>query len=116
MVCCKSAKDNVMECMWCEARLHATCAKISEELCIFIGNTTNHVVFLCSPCYQTLPIAFKYYDGFSNIDSRITNIEKLFNEKQSAGSQISTDTQQFANQHKEISNRISDLTSRTSFF
>ena len=110
MVCCKPAKDNVMECMWCEARLHGTCAKISEELCILIGNTTNHDV-LCSPCYQTLPIVFNCYDGFSNIDSRVTNIEKLFNEKQTAGSQISMDTQRFVSQHKELSNQISDLTS-----
>jgi len=35
------------------------------------------------------PIAFKFYDGFANIDSRVTNIENLFNEKQSAGDQIS---------------------------
>jgi len=83
-----------------------TCAKISEELCILIGNTTNHTVFLCSPCLQAIPIAFKYYDVFSNFDSRVSNIEKLFIEKQSSNDQLNTiskEAQKFSDQHKELS-------------
>lgn len=110
VICCKPATENVMECMWCEARLHATCAKISDDLCILIGNNTNHIVFLCSPCFEALPTAFHFYDGFSDLDSRVSNIEELL-EKQSSDDQ-SEEVQQFTSQHKELSNQISDLTSR----
>jgi len=115
VICTKPATENVLECTWCEARLHAACAKLSEELCILVGNATKHIVFLCSPCLQALPIAFKYYDGFSNFDSRISNIEKLLSEEQSFDNQLDTvskDVQQFSNQYKELSNQIHDLTSR----
>ena len=115
VVCYKPATDNVLECVWCEARLHASCAKLSEELCTIIGNITNHIVFLCSPCLQALPIAFKYYDGFSNFDSRVSSIEKLLNESQSSDNQLNTvskEVQQFSKHHQDLSNQISDLTSR----
>jgi len=111
----KLAADNVVKCLWCKAHLHATCAKISEELCILIGNTTNDIVFLCSPCLQALPIAFKYYDGISNFDPRVSNIKKLFSEKHSSNDQLNTmskEVQKFSDQHKELSHQISDLTSR----
>jgi len=45
IICCKPATDNVMECVWCESRLHAACAKLSEEQCILIGNASNNIVY-----------------------------------------------------------------------
>ena len=98
--------------MWCEARLHASCAKLSEELCILVGNAHNHIVFLCTPCLQALPTAFKYYDGFSNFDTRVSAIEKMFNETQNPGNQMCKEFQQFSMQHQDLSKQISDLTSR----
>jgi len=50
IVCYKLATDNVLECVWYKASLHVSCAKLSEELCILVGNAHSHIVFLCTPC------------------------------------------------------------------
>ena len=75
VVCCNPVTDGAMECIWCEARLHVKCAKFCEELCL-IGNATRNVVFFCNPCLETLPDAFKSYDGFTLVDCRVSTIEK----------------------------------------
>jgi len=74
--CCKLVTDNVLECIWCKACLQASCAMLSEEVCILVGNVCSHIVFLCTPCLWALPTAFKYYDGFSNFDTRVSPIKK----------------------------------------
>ena len=83
-LCCNPATDSVIECLWCEARLHAKCAKLSEEQCILIGNATRNVVFFCTPCLEALPEAFKSYDGFSLVDSRVSTIEKSISDMQTS--------------------------------
>ena len=65
-----------MECVWCEARLHAKCAKLSDEQCILIGNASRNIVFFCTSCLEVLPGAFKSYDIYSLVDSRVSNVEK----------------------------------------
>ena len=76
IVCNTSATECVMECVWCEARLHAKCAKISDEQCILIGNASRNVVFFCSECLEALPTAFRSYDLCSFVDSGNSSIEK----------------------------------------
>ena len=76
LVCLNPATDSVMECVWCEARLHAKCAKLSEEQCILIGNASRNIVFFCTPCLEALPEALKSFDGFTVVDSRVSTIEK----------------------------------------
>jgi len=76
IVCCNTATDNVMECVWCKARVHAKCAKLSEEQCILIGNASRNVVFFCTPCLEALPEALRSFDGFTIVDSRYSTVEK----------------------------------------
>jgi len=80
VVCNAPATENVMECVWCEARLHAKCAKISDEQCILIGNASRNVVFLCTSCLEVLPEAFRSYDIYSLVDSRVSSVEKAISE------------------------------------
>jgi len=84
LVCCNPATDNVMEYVWCEARLHAKCAKLSEEQCILIGNASRYVVFFCTPCSEALPEALKLFDSFTLMDSRVCNIEKAISNMQTS--------------------------------
>ena len=76
MVCRTPATENVLECVWCEARLHAKCAKLSDEQCILIGNASRNVVFFCTNCLEVLPEAFRSYDICSLVDSRVSSVEK----------------------------------------
>ena len=76
IVCNTPATECVMECIWCEARLHAKCAKLSDEQCILIGNASRNVVFFCSDCLEVLPTAFKSYDICSFVDAGNSSIEK----------------------------------------
>ena len=84
IICCKPATDNVMECVWCDARLHASCIKLSEEQCVLIGNASSNVLFFCTPCLQALPVAFQSYEGFLMVDARISTIEKSISESQTS--------------------------------
>jgi len=82
LVCCNPATGNVMKCVWCEARLHTKCAKLSEEQCILIGNASRNVVFFCTPCLEALPEALKSFDDFTLVDSRVSTIVKAISNMQ----------------------------------
>ena len=70
LICAKPAADNILECVWCERHQHASCSKLSNEQCKVIANlTSSNIVFLCSSCIQVFPVALKYYDSRSVIDS-----------------------------------------------
>lgn len=84
IVCDSPATENVMECVWCEARLHAKCAKLSDEQCILIGNASRNIVFFCTSCLEILPEAFKSYNIYSLVDSRVSNVEKSINDVHSS--------------------------------
>ena len=56
-----------------KARLHAKCAKPSDEKCILIGNASRNIVFFCTSCLEVLPETF---DIYSLVDSRVSNVEK----------------------------------------
>ena len=114
VVCLEPATDDVLECIWCDGRVHAKCVKISEEQSSVLGNVTN-IVFFCNVCLHTLPTALKYYDDLSPMDSRITNVEKSIAEIQSTGNQLNTvskEVEQFSKQHHEVADQISNLTAR----
>ena len=115
MVCCEPANDDVLECTWCEGRLHGKCVKLSKEQCIILGNTIRNVVFFCTPCLETLPTALKFHDGLSSMNSRVTSIENSINETQHTENHLSTvseEVKQFSKQHHEVVSQMSDLTAR----
>lgn len=102
-----------MECIWCEARLHASCIKMSEEQCILIGNASNNIVFFCSPCLQALPVAFQSYEGFSLVDERISTIEKSISESQTLALQgLKTELTTLQTITSNLATRIKDLCSQ----
>jgi len=111
LICSEEATENVLECLWCDGRVHGKCVKISEEQIILLGNARN-VVFFCNTCLNTLPTALKYFEDLSPIDSRITNVEKSITEIQSTGNQTNKEFQQFSKQNQEVANQISNLTTR----
>ena len=49
VVCNNPETDSILECVWCEARLHSKCVKLSDEQCILIENATRNVVFFSTP-------------------------------------------------------------------
>lgn len=114
VICCEAATDDVLECVWCDGRVHAKCVKMSEEQSIIIGNA-NNIVFFCNACLNTLPLALKCYDDWASISSRITIVEESFIELQKTGNQLTTvnnDFKKLSEQQKEVANQISDLTDR----
>ena len=82
LICCESASENVLECIWCEGRQHAQCSKISKEQCKALSEVSNNIVFFCDTCLQALHTALKYYDNQAYVESKITTIEKSVTEVQ----------------------------------
>lgn len=110
IICCKPATDNIMECVWCEARLHAGCAKLSEEQCILIGNASSNIVFFCTPCLQALPMTFQSYEGFSLVDSRISGVEKSISELQTSALQsLNAELKSLQTITSNLATKIKDL-------
>jgi len=81
VICCEAATDDVLECVWCDGRVHTKCVKMREEQIIILGNA-NNIVFFCNACLNTLPIALKCCDDWASIGSRITIVEESFTELQ----------------------------------
>ena len=73
--CSKPAMEDVLECIWCEGCQHRECTKISADLCNALSSVVDNIVFFFSPCLQILPVALKYYDTQSYVESNITCIE-----------------------------------------
>ena len=109
LICSEVATEDVLECVWCDGRVHSKCVKISEEQIILLGNVRN-VLFFCNTCLNTLPIALKYFEDLSPMDSRITAVEKSIAEIQSTGNQVNNEVHQFSKQNQEVANQISSLT------
>jgi len=82
LICCKPATKDILECYWCEGRQHSACSKISEEQCKVLSEISSNVIFMCSGCLPTLPIAIKHYENEIFVDSRITAIEQSVTEIQ----------------------------------
>ena len=62
-----------------------------------------------------LPIALKFYDNLSPLDTCIATVEKSITEIQSIANQLSTvsnEVHHFSKQHQEVTNQISNLTDR----
>jgi len=68
VICFEKASDDILECVWCDGRMHAKCVKISEEQSAVLDNKIiTNIMFFCNLCLQTLPTALKYYDDLSPI-------------------------------------------------
>ena len=57
------ATENILECIWCDGRLHAGCVGLSKDQCNVLIDVATNIVFFCSSCIQSLPAALKYYDN-----------------------------------------------------
>jgi len=75
LICLKMATENVLECAWCDGRVHSECAGLSEDQCNILDGVTSSIVFFCSTCLQLLPAALKCYDSLSLVDSRVVAVE-----------------------------------------
>ena len=110
LICSEVATEDVLECVWCDGRVHSKCVKMSEEQIILLGNVRN-VVFFCNICLNTLPIALKYFEDLSPMDSHITTLEKSITDIQSTGNQVSKQNQEVANQISDLTTKINQLVS-----
>jgi len=103
VVCPEVATSDVFECSWSEGIQHASCTKLSKEQCNAITNISSNIVFFCTTCLRTLPIALKQFDNYthlaSNTEIQINNYEKT----------ILTTINRF---HEETSHKILDLSAK----
>ena len=90
LICLEMATENVLECVWCEGRIHAGCSGMSEDQCRVLDTVTNSIVFFCPKCLQLLPTALKSFDSLSLVDTKVTAIEKSVLEIQKAEKQFSS--------------------------
>ena len=74
------ATKNVLECAWCDGKVHSECVGLSEDQCNILDGVTINIVFFCSTCLQLLPAALKCYDSLSLVDSRVVAVENSVSE------------------------------------
>ena len=83
--CKEVADEDVLECSWCEHRVHRGCTKISPSQCAVLGEVVSNVLFFCSPCEHKLPIALSCYDATNEVqcavDSKLTAMELALSDK-----------------------------------
>jgi len=53
---------------------------VCKDKCILIGNASRNVIFFCTSCLEVLPEAFRSYDIYSLVDSRVSSVEKAISE------------------------------------
>ena len=82
MICKEVAKDDVLECSWCESLVHGDCIKISTSQSAVLSEIVSNVLFFCPSCMHKLPTALSCYDKTSEvqfaIDSKFSSMEKTF--------------------------------------
>ena len=118
VVCAKPATEDVLECVWCEGRQHRDCAKISVDVCNVLSSVVSNVVFFCTPCLQLLPVALKYYDCQSYIDSKVATIDKSLSEIQLSEKRlcelVNKVETHLAEHHKSMDTMFADHVSKAS--
>jgi len=76
--------DNVLECVWCEGRIHARCNGMSEDQCCVLDTVTNNIVFfVLHVCNCSLPL-LSFFDSLSLVDTKVAVFEKSVLEIQKA--------------------------------
>ena len=84
IACSEKATDDVLECSWCEGRLHGACTKISTDQCSMLHNVTSNIVFFSDSCISKLPAALESYDNWTYFESCLSLLEKKMTELQTA--------------------------------
>ena len=112
-ICSESATDNVLECVWCERRQHASCSKLNNEQCKVIASLiTPNIVFFCSSCIQLFPVALRCYDSQPDLDYKVSTLEKSVSEIQLTESKLNEIMKnveaQLEKHQKAISSLIND--------
>ena len=109
-ICSESAADNVLECVWCERRQHASCSKLNNEQCKVIASlNTPNIVFFCSSCIQVFPVALRCYDSQPDIDSKVSTLEKSVSEIQLTESKLNEIMKNVETQLEKHQKAISSL-------
>ena len=94
--CSKPATEDILEYIWCEGFLHRECTKISADLtCVMLYPALLTILYFCSSCLQLLPVALKYYDTQSNVDSNVARIESSLLEIQKSEKNLCDLVKQF---------------------
>ena len=112
VVCSKPATDDILECVWCEGCLHRECAKIINDACKVLSDVVSNIVFFCTPCLQMLPVALKYHECQSYMDSKVSCIDKFLSEIQQCEKrlcELATKVEsELAEHHKSMDTMLSD--------
>ena len=93
VICKEVAKDDVLECSWCECLVHGDCIKISSSQSTVLSEIVSNVLFFCPSCMHKLPTALSCFDKTSeiqfSIDSKFQSMEQSFTTKiNSLGNQL----------------------------
>ena len=80
-------------------------------MCNALSSVIDNILFFCSPCLQILPVALKYFDAQSYVDSNISRIENSLLEIQKSEAKISDLVKKFEAQlkdHHKLLNTLKD--------
>ena len=83
-------------------------------MCVMLYPTLLAIlyVYFCSPCLQLLPVALKYYDAQTHVDSSVARIENSLLEIQKSEKKLSDLVNKFETQlhdhHKSVGNMFTD--------
>ena len=108
--CSKPATEDILECIWCEGFQHRECTKISADVRNALSSVIDNIVFFCSSCLQLLPVALKYYNTQSNVDSNVARIESSLLEIQKSEKNLCDLFKQFDvhDHHESVGSMLTD--------
>ena len=81
-------------------------------MCNALSNVIGNIVYFCSHCLQLLPVALKYYDAQTHVDSSVARIENSLLEIQKSEKKLSDLVNKFKTQlhdhHKSVGDMLTD--------
>jgi len=45
VACSEKATEDILECVWCDGRVHWTCTKISADQCVVLDSVASNIAF-----------------------------------------------------------------------
>ena len=84
--------------------LRTATPKISVEACSVLNSIISNVAILCSLRLQVLPVALKYYDSQSYVDTKVQFIEQSFSKIHSIEIQLTKTVDKVQSQLMSVMN------------
>ena len=63
VACSEKATEDILECVWCDGRVHRTCTKISADQCVVLNSVASDIAFFYNSCVSKLPAGLDSYDN-----------------------------------------------------